>query len=92
MNRSLSSNCNIPLEERLSHLAFLLEKRLQEDEDCSFSYEDIAFQLSDIRVMIERLNKKRGTVENGFYLLQLLISLITLGIVTYCARLFVFSL
>jgi len=72
-----------PTERRINYLLAKLERKLEEDSASSFSADDFAFQLTDLKLQIEEITKKRSQSENIYLWLLLFVSLMTLGAVMY---------
>lgn len=70
-------------ERRLAHLITRLEKRLDEDAASTFTGEDLAFQLTDLKLEIQELTKERSRTENILSWLLLFVSSMTLVSVIY---------
>ena len=68
---------------RIGQILSRLEQKLEEDSASSLNYDDIAFQLSDLRTQIEEITKDKTRSENIYFWLQLFVSGMTLVILTY---------
>lgn len=93
MEAQLKNNESIPLvrriandaspERRLAHLIQRLEKRLEEDAASTFTAEDLAFQLTDLKLELMEITKVRSRPDNIMAWLQLFVTSATLLTLIY---------
>ncbi len=70
-------------EQRLAHLIQRLEKRLEEDSASTFTAEDLAFQLTDLKLELMEITKVRARPDNIMAWLQLFVTSATLLTLIY---------
>ncbi len=80
---SARSEADFINEKRIGQLLSKLERKLEEDSASSLNYDDIAFQLTDLRMQVEEIAKEKSRSENVYYWLILFVSFVTLGMVSY---------
>lgn len=73
------------VEKRTLQLLSKLEKKLEEDSASSLHYDDIAFQLADLKEQVEDIAKEKSRSENIYYWIILFMCSFTLLIVAYAA-------
>jgi len=93
MDIQIENNQSIPIvrrvigessaDRRLAHLIQRLEKRLEEDSASSFTSEDLAFQLTDLKLELLEITKVRSRPDNVLAWLQLFVSSATLLTLIY---------
>ncbi len=85
-------NEEVSTERRLGQLLYRLEKKLDEDSASSLSYDDIAFQLADLKDQVQEMAQERSKGENLYYWLLLFLSFVSISMMTYLSSFLVNAL
>ncbi|MCB9030705.1 MAG: hypothetical protein H6619_06595 [Deltaproteobacteria bacterium] len=72
-------------QRRIAKVLNRLESRLEEDSAASIQFEDVAFQLADLRERIEQLHSKRSRSDNVYFWMIVMLTFTTLLAVAYIA-------